>query len=80
MIISRIDHVPFLDALFESVSAIATVGLTTGITSSLSLVSELLLAFLMLFGRVGSLTILLAFSSNKTAKISSLPLEKIQIG
>ena len=39
-----------------------------------------LLAGLMLFGRVGSITILLAFASEKNQAASKLPLEKIQIG
>ncbi len=80
MIIARIEHLPFLDTLFECVSAIATVGLTTGITPTLMPFSSLLLAFLMIFGRVGSLTMLLAFSSSKPPSSSSLPLEKVQIG
>ena len=80
VIISHIEAVSFIDALFETISAVATVGLTVGITSSLSTFSCLLLCFLMLFGRVGSITMLLAFSSNRNKKISSLPLEKIQIG
>ena len=80
MLISRLDGLPLIDALFESISAVATVGLTAGTTGALCTVSKLLLAFLMLFGRAGSLTFLLAFSSNNTAKVSSLPLEKIQLG
>ena len=80
MIISRIERIAFIDAFFETVSAIATVGLTVGITTQLGTLSCLLLCFLMIFGRVGSITMLLAFSSSKNIKISSLPLEKIQIG
>ena len=80
MIISRIENIPFINTLFESVSAIATVGLSTGITPTLGTVSNVLLAFLMLFGRVGSLTMLLAFASVQKRPASTLPLEKIQIG
>lgn len=80
MVISHIENIAFLDALFETVSAIATVGLSVGITPGLGVISSLLLCFLMIFGRVGSITMLLAFSSSKNIKISSLPLEKIQIG
>ena len=67
-------------ALLESVSAIGTVGLSTGITPHIGLVSKMLLAMLMLFGRVGSITMLLAFSSERTASASKLPVEKIQLG
>lgn len=80
VIISAIEDLPLLTTLFESVSAMATVGLTVGITPSLGMVSKLLLAFLMLCGRVGSITMLLAFSSEKRVTNSRLPLEKIQVG
>lgn len=80
MTISKIEGIGLIDSLFETVSAVATVGCTAGITSSLSIVSCLILCFLMIFGRVGSITMLLAFSSSKNVKVSSLPLEKIQIG
>lgn len=79
-IISHIEMIPFIDALLETASAIATVGMTVGITPALGTVSTLILSFLMIFGRVGSITTLLAFSSNRNVKVSSLPLEKVQIG
>lgn len=80
MAISHIEGLPLLSTLFESVSAIATVGLTTGITPSLGNTSLVLLIVLMIIGRAGSLTMLLAFSSRKNPVVSTLPLEKIQIG
>lgn len=80
VIISAIEELPMLTALFESVSAMATVGLSLGVTPSLGMASKLLLAFLMLCGRVGSITMLLAFSSEKRVTNSKLPLEKIQVG
>lgn len=80
VIISAVEGLPLLTALFESVSAMATVGLTFGVTPGLGMVSKLLLAFLMLCGRVGSITMLLAFSSDKRVTNSRLPLEKVQVG
>lgn len=80
VVIATIEDIPFINALFESVSAVATVGLTTGITPSLGVVSSVLLILLMLFGRVGSLTMLFAISSYKSRPQSQKPLEKIQIG
>lgn len=80
LIICQIENVSYLSALFESVSAIATVGLTLGITQSISTFSQILLALLMIIGRVGSLTLLLAFASKKTPPLSKAPLAKIQIG
>lgn len=80
MIITKIEGLEFLYVLFECVSAIATVGLTTGITPDLSNVSLTILALLMIFGRAGSITILRAFSSDRSYVGSELPREKIQIG
>lgn len=80
VVISAVENIPLLTALFESVSAVATVGLTLGITPGVGMVSKLLLAFLMLCGRVGSITMLLAFSSEKRVTNSRLPLEKVQVG
>ena len=53
--------VGFTDALFESVSAIATVGLTAGVTGKLSIAAQILMIIYMYFGRVGVLTISLGF-------------------
>jgi trk system potassium uptake protein TrkH len=54
----------YLDLLFETVSAFATVGLTRGITPELSDFGKILLAFVMYMGRVGPLTIAFAFMKN----------------
>ena len=80
MIISRIDHIPLLTALFETASAIGTVGLSLGITTQLGLVSRLILILLMFFGRVGGLTLIFAALSQKAAKSSKYPQEKITVG
>jgi trk system potassium uptake protein TrkH len=53
--------VGFTDALYESVSALATVGLTAGVTGSLSIAAQILIILFMYFGRVGVLTISLGF-------------------
>jgi len=53
--------VGFTDALFEAVSALATVGLTAGVTGSLSIPAQFLIILYMYFGRVGVLTISLGF-------------------
>ncbi len=50
-------HVPFADALFEMTSAFGTVGLSTGITSTLSVWGKLLSICMMYIGRLGPLTI-----------------------
>ena len=53
--------VGFTDALYESVSALATVGLTAGVTGKLSIAAQILIIVFMYFGRVGVLTISLGF-------------------
>ena len=59
--ISASSPVGFTDALFEAVSALATVGLTAGVTGSLSIPAQFLIILYMYFGRVGVLTISLGF-------------------
>ena len=59
--ISATSPVSFTDGLYESISAIATVGLTAGATGSLSIPAQLLMIVYMYFGRVGVLTISMGF-------------------
>ncbi len=80
LVLSAAEGIPVLTAMFETTSAIATVGVTLGITPEVSMVSKLVLAFLMIFGRAGSLTMLLAFASDRPPVASKKPLEKIQVG
>lgn len=68
------------DCIFETSSAVGTVGLTLGITPGVGMISKLLLTLLMFVGRVGSITILMSFSSERKMVASKLPLEKVQIG
>ena len=80
MIISRVENLPLLTCVFETGSAIGTVGLTLGITSKLTLVSRALLMILMFFGRVGGLTLIYAAVPSDESQYSRLPLEKITVG
>lgn len=61
VILSASNGLPLGDCLYESVSAICTVGLSTGITAGLDIGSKLLLILYMFFGRVGLMTISFAF-------------------
>lgn len=79
-IISAVEGLPIVTALFETASAVATVGITLGITGSVSMFSKLLLIALMIFGRAGSLTILCVFSSATKKVQSKYPAEKVQVG
>ena len=66
--ISATSPVDFIDAMYESVSALATVGLTAGATGSLSIPAQLLIIVYMYFGRVGVLTISLGFLMGNRAQ------------
>ena len=66
--ISVTSSVGFTDALYESVSALATVGLTAGVTSCLSIPAQYLIILYMYFGRVGVLTISLGFLAGNRAE------------
>lgn len=69
-VISLTSKIGFTEGLYESVSALATVGLSTGITSSLSLSAQLLMIIYMYFGRVGILTVAIGFIKNSSPKIN----------
>lgn len=68
IVISATSPVGFTDALYESVSALATVGLTAGATTSLSLPAQILIIIYMYFGRVGVLTLSLGFLMGNRAE------------
>ena len=80
MIISSIENIPVLTALFEVASAIGTVGLSLGITSNLCMISRTLLIGLMFFGRVGGLTLIFAAFSRKNYDSYKFPQETITVG
>ncbi|MBR4538003.1 MAG: Trk family potassium uptake protein [Clostridia bacterium] len=80
IIISKLENLPLLTCLFETASALGTVGLTLGITSGLGHVSRCILMVLMFFGRVGGLTLIYAAQSVKKSTLSTLPIEKITVG
>jgi trk system potassium uptake protein TrkH len=66
--ISATSPISFTDGLYESVSALATVGLTAGVTTKLSVAAQILLIIYMYFGRVGILTISLGFLMGSEAE------------
>ena len=67
------------ESVFEVVSAIATVGLTTGITPQLTIGSQIVLCILMFLGRAGCMTVMLSWKT-PSAPAAELPLEKVRIG
>lgn len=81
VLIAAWDGVPLSCALFETASAIGTVGLSLGITPELSGLSRLVLILLMYFGRVGGLTMMYALlSTSHVPAPAQLPMEKIAVG
>lgn len=74
------ENMPIMPALFEAASAIATVGVTLGITPDLCVASKIVLIILMFLGRVGGMTIVYAALSAKHPYVSEFPQEKIMVG
>lgn len=75
------NDVSLLDASLETVSALGTVGLSTGITPSLSLVSKIVIMLTMFLGRVGPFTFFIAFSAKADKnKVVVLPEGEIIVG
>lgn len=68
LVLSATNGLPMIDCLFETISAIATVGLSTGITPLLNEISQILLIILMYFGRVGVMTVSLGFLFSNAAE------------
>ena len=80
IVISAVEDLSFSTCLFETASAIGTVGLTLGITPGLGVISQIILMILMFLGRVGGLTLIYAALSGSDKKISKLPQEKMTVG
>ena len=80
LFISIYEALPLSTCLYETASAVGTVGLTLGITPQLHLPSQLLLILLMYLGRVGGLTLVYAAMSSREPSVAKLPLEKITVG
>ena len=74
------ENMPIVPALFEAASAIATGGVTLGITPDLCAASKVVLIILMFLGRVGGMTIVYAALSTKHPYVSEFPQEKIMVG
>lgn len=72
--------IAFLDALFESTSAFGTVGLSTGVTSTLNPVTRLLIMAVMFIGRVGPLTLFIALPLGVRTQQYTFPTETVAIG
>lgn len=80
LFVSRVESCTFVEAVFETASAVGTVGLTLGITPGLHAASKIVLILLMFLGRVGGLTIIFAALPATKNKYSKLPQDRIAVG
>lgn len=69
-----------LDLAFEATSALGTVGLSTGVTPSLTIAGKWIIIFTMLIGRIGLLTLLAGLTFNLRPASFDYPTEPIMIG
>ena len=72
--------IPFVAMMFEAMSALATVGLSTGITPGLSELGKLLLCLAMVAGRLGPLTLAYALQRHQRPARYRFPEEAVRIG
>ncbi len=80
LLINRMEGIPLISCLFESASAVGTVGLTLGITPNLGTASRLILILLMFIGRVGGLTLIFSTVTDTRIRQARLPLDKLTVG
>lgn len=80
LVIMALQPLGFSDILFETFSAIGTVGMTTGITRALHPISRVIIILLMYCGRIGSLSFALAFVQSKRKAHIQQPAEAINVG
>jgi len=81
ILLSVVSNADFLDIVYETVSATATVGLTRNFTSSLNLVGKIIIIATMYFGRVGPISLAVAFGMKKESEnIIKNPVEEISVG
>ena len=75
-------NIPFEYFLYEATSAFATVGLTLGLTTKLTILGKVIISLTMYAGRVGPLTIILALAKRRNGKSGTIkyPEDKILIG
>ena len=78
--ISAIEDADIIDCLFETFSAIATVGLSLSLTPTLSVASKIIIIILMFIGRVGGMTVLLSLSGKKDDGAYRYPAENVTVG
>lgn len=79
-VLMAVQQYDFLDTIYEMTSAIATVGLSRGMTAELSAAGKVIVSLAMYLGRIGPITLALAFNSNKGSACVSHAEAKVIIG
>ena len=80
VLISMIENIPMRSTLFECASAVATVGLSLGITPTLGIASKIILCIIMYTGRVGGLTLVFAAVARRKVYAGQYPEDHIAVG
>ena len=80
VLLSAVTDASAMDIFYETVSATATVGLTRNLTASLGSVGKLIIIVTMYFGRVGPISLALAFNKKKNQNMIRNPIEEISVG
>ncbi len=81
LLLSVVENAPIDTILYECVSAAATVGASKGFTSSMSTLGKIIIILTMYFGRVGPITLFIAFSKKRASEnIIKNPTEEVSVG
>ncbi len=81
IMLSITENAPLLDIFYETASATATVGLSKGLTPNLSFFGKLVITAAMYIGRIGPISLVIAFNTRKkSSNIILNPTEEISIG
>jgi trk system potassium uptake protein TrkH len=81
VLLSAVTDASALDIAYETVSATATVGLSKNLTTSLGSIGKLIIIITMYLGRVGPISLAVAFNHKKeNQNIVRNPVEEISVG
>lgn len=80
IVITTLEGLPYIDCAFETASALATVGVTAGITTTLGRVSQSILILFMYLGRVGVFSASVAFAAGRKPAKIQYPSAELMIG
>lgn len=81
LLLSTVSNGSFIDILYETVSATATVGLTRNFTATLNTIGKVIIIATMYFGRVGPISLVIAFNlSKQKGNVIENPVEDISVG